>query len=628
MPTVYFFYGLAFFSLGLVASIEARRASKIALARHLPWLAAFSLSHALAEWSDMGLLLNPNQATEETFHIIHTVLIPLSSLFLVRFGAGLILDAGPVPQWLNMLPVAIIIPMSLLLAYAIILATTSTDWVVAADVWSRYMLYLPGCLLSGWGLLRQRQVLQQRGLKTGGTSLIGAGLAFFVNALVAGLIVPGSDHFFADWFNYESVLLSTGVPIQIWRTFTAISIALFVLRALSVFDAERQEQLRSLQQEREREQILARERAENWTNGIVSLSRKIASLESIENVLETLVHTATDLLNCDAAAFGLWNEDRSGLLIKSAFPTPPQLVQQRTLSDCLICNLAKEGSPISISHVDGWDDSLLVDSAQHLACIPLTLEGEELGALWTIRATEVAFTDDELRGLRILADQAMIALEHTMMAARLQSIATYEERSRIAREMHDSLAQLLGFLNVELQTVEKLIQGENLQLALDEIHLARQRIKEAQEDVTENIISLRTTLAPDGGFVPALKAYTKEFSFHTGLDVDLLAEDDEAFPLSPLAEAQLVRIVQEALANVRKHAKADKVRIRLTPRNGFLNIRIIDDGVGFKLKPRRGHFGLQTMRERAEVVGGGMTVSSNPGKGTQIEVWIPIIATS
>jgi signal transduction histidine kinase len=624
MPTIYFFYGLAFFSLGLVASIEAHRASKIALARHLPWLAAFSLTHALAEWADMGLLLNPNNSMEETFHIIHTIFIPLSSLFLVRFGAGLILDAGPVPQWLTMLPVAIIIPMSLLLAYAITLAITSTDWVIAADIWSRYMLYLPGCLLSGLGLLRQRQALQERGLRTGGASLVGAGIAFFVNALVAGLIVPSSDHFLADWFNYESVLLSTGVPIQIWRTLTAIVIAVFVLRALSVFEAERQEQLKFLLHERERAQILAKERAESWTNGVVSLSRKIASLEPIENVLSTLVGTASSLLECDATAFGLWNEDKSGLLIKAAFPSPPKDSQEMKLNDRFICNCAKEGRALTLSHMHDWDYPLLVGSAQHFACVPLTLEGEELGALWAVRIENATFTQEDLRGLQILADQAMIALEHTIMAARLQSIATLEERSRIAREMHDSLAQLLGFLSLELQTVEKYIQREELKRAMDEVLLARQRVKEAQEDVTENIISLRTTLAPDDGFVPALRAYTKEFSLHTGLDVELLTGENETFPLSPLAEAHLVRIVQEALANVRKHANAERVRINFTRRNGFVNIRIIDDGIGFNLTPRRGHFGLQTMRERAEVVGGGLTVSSSPGRGTQVDIWLPI----
>jgi signal transduction histidine kinase len=624
MPTIYFFYGLTFFSLGLVASLEARHASKIALARHLPWLAAFSLTHALAEWADMGLLLNPNATMEQAFHIIHTILIPLSSLFLVRFGAGLILDAGPVPQWLTILPVAVIIPVSLLLAYATTLAITSSEWVIAADIWSRYMLYLPGCLLSGWGLLRQRKALKERGLRTGGTSLVGAGIAFSVNAIVAGLIVPSSDHLLSDWLNYDNVLLSTGVPIQVWRTLTAIAIAFFVLRALSVFEAERQEQLKFLQHEREQAQVLAKEHAESWTSGIVSLSRKIASLEPIENVLSTLVGTISGLLECDATAFGLWNEDRSGLLIKSAFPAPPKSPQELILYDDHICESAKEEKPITLSHIDSWDYPLLVGTAQHLACVPLSLEGEELGALWAVRVQGEAFTQEDLKGLQILADQAMIALEHTIMAARLQSIATLEERSRIAREMHDSLAQLLGFLNLELQTVEKYIQREELKRAMDEILLARQRVKEAQEDVTENIISLRTTLAPDDGFVPALRAYTKEFSLHTGLDVELLTGENETFPLSPLAEAHLVRIVQEALANVRKHANAERVRINFTRRNGFLNIRIIDDGIGFKLTPRRGHFGLQTMRERAEVVGGGLTVSSSPGKGTQVDIWLPI----
>ena len=272
---------------------------------------------------------------------------------------------------------------------------------------------------------------------------------------------------------------------------------------------------------------------------------------------------------------------------------------------------------------EGWHCSVLGARVQAGAIAPLVFEEEPVGVLWVVSAQAEQFSQGDLDRLGHLSNQAVIAIQHTLMAGQLQSLAVVEERARIAREMHDGLAQILGYLSLEVQTLDALVRQGNTEATLGALRQARERITAAQADVRENILSLRTTLAGDAGLLPSLEQYLEEFSVQTGIDAHLASEVDVS-RLSPLAETQLVRIVQEALANVRKHAAARQVQIRLVARDGCLGVTVTDDGVGFDRVPNGKHFGLQTMRERAESVGGGLTVTSAPAQGTQVTFWLPL----
>ena len=243
---------------------------------------------------------------------------------------------------------------------------------------------------------------------------------------------------------------------------------------------------------------------------------------------------------------------------------------------------------------------------------------------------DVSFTAADVEDLEHLADQSVIALEHATMAARLQSVAVIEERSRIAREMHDSLAQILGYLGLELQTLEALARQGATEQLLEQLQSARKTIKSAQADVRENILSLRTTLAGDKGLYAALQEYVDEFGVQTGIRARLSHPAGAPPPLAPLAEAQLVRIVQEALTNVRKHADAHSVNVNLSLQVDRLRVQIVDDGAGFDPEKSAGnrHFGLQTMRERAESAGGVLVVHSHKGEGTRVELVLPFVTIS
>jgi signal transduction histidine kinase len=642
MTSVYFVYGLAFFSLGLVVALEARRPSALALSRHLPWLAAFGLTHSMVEWADMFMSTGPPAEAMTALSWARLVLLPLSAALLVRFGVGLFNEAGPLPDWLTFIPPALLVVAALLASYGLVVAITEPPVALAADVWSRYLLYLPGCLLAAAGFVRQGLHLPQAGLGHARQLLWGAAAAFGLNALVAGLLVPPAPYALAPWLNSDLALQFTGLPVQVWRAASALAVTLFVIRAMGVFEAERKQTLERLTVERERNQraallaqLEARRAAEEWTNALVGISRGVANMDDVDGLLAGIVAVARRLLDADVAALALWDETGLALELKCyAVAESAAVLSERRppIRDAVIAGVVRNGRAGRIpddvrAPREGWQCPALGRPIQAACVVPLRLNEQSLGGLWVGREAGRPFAPDDLSGLERLADQAVIVLEHALMAARLQSLAVTEERARIAREMHDGLAQVLGYLSLQTQTLEALVRRGDCAATLAELKLARARIVEAQADVREDILSLRTTLAGDVGLLPALQQYVSEFEVQTGIAAEFESALEAAPRLSPLAEAQLVRIVQEALTNVRKHAAARQVRVNLAAEAGVLRVAIADDGRGFAAPDNgRWRFGLSTMRERAESVGGGLSIQSVPEAGTTVEVWLPLVA--
>ena len=239
------------------------------------------------------------------------------------------------------------------------------------------------------------------------------------------------------------------------------------------------------------------------------------------------------------------------------------------------------------------------------------------------------FSETDLIWLECMADQVVIAMQHGLMTAQLQSYSITEERARIAREMHDGLAQVLGYLNLEVQTLEALLkQGRNEALKT-ELSQMREAVRVANDDVRENILSLRTTLANKEGLASAIDEYLSGFGIQTGIETEFDNRVAGDLNLASLAEVQLVCILQEALANVRKHASATRVCVSIEKKtfsgNEFVLMEIKDNGVGFAARDSKRSFGLQTMRERAKSVQGTLVVHSLPGRGTTIECSLPCL---
>ncbi|MFQ5854333.1 MAG: PAS domain S-box protein [Anaerolineae bacterium] len=210
-----------------------------------------------------------------------------------------------------------------------------------------------------------------------------------------------------------------------------------------------------------------------------------------------------------------------------------------------------------------------------------------------------------------------------------RALAVLEERERLARELHDSLGQILGYVNTQTQAARELLSRD--QAAAADTHLRRlaEVAQDAHADVREYILSLQASALTEQGFLPALEEYLQRFSQNNGIQTELIASDELAdVAFGPNVEAQLMRIVQEALTNVRKHARAQHVWITFEVDSGQAQVSIEDDGHGFdpaRMSPEDGpHFGLRIMQERAEEFGGSIQVQSMPDQGTKVVVKVPL----
>lgn len=166
-------------------------------------------------------------------------------------------------------------------------------------------------------------------------------------------------------------------------------------------------------------------------------------------------------------------------------------------------------------------------------------------------AEEEPYSETELVWLDCMADQVVIAIQHGLMTSRLQSLSITEERGRIARDMHDGLAQVLGYLNLQVQTLDALLKQGKQKALKTELDQMREAVRIANADVREDILILRTTLADEKDPVSAIGEYLEEFSIQTGIEADFDNEVVDDLNISSMAEVQLVCILREALANVR-----------------------------------------------------------------------------
>jgi signal transduction histidine kinase len=234
----------------------------------------------------------------------------------------------------------------------------------------------------------------------------------------------------------------------------------------------------------------------------------------------------------------------------------------------------------------------------------------------------------ELGKLLFLRDITAQKQAHAQIVEQQRALAMLQERWRVARDLHDSLGQVIAFVNTQGQAVRRLLSQGDVPTADAQVARLVEAAREADVDIRESIMGLRVTL-PEHGLFAALELYLAQYEKNYTIQTKLVKpEAFEADSLDPLVETQLLGILQEALTNVRKHAGARHVEVKFEVEPGWVKVTVKDDGQGFEISPQAEaageHFGLRVMRERAEEIGGSLRMHSEPGHGTQVRVRVPI----
>jgi signal transduction histidine kinase len=240
---------------------------------------------------------------------------------------------------------------------------------------------------------------------------------------------------------------------------------------------------------------------------------------------------------------------------------------------------------------------------------------------------------DELSRLQIAFNGMAAELErHVKMEQQARDAryqAVMDERQRLARELHDSTAQVLGYVGTKATAVRLFIEQGELTQASAELRQLDEAARSVFADMRQAILDLKTNVSEDRDFASSLAEYIVNFERYSDIPTGLIVKNIDELQLPPGDDLQILRIVQEALANVRKHAGASRAVVTLE-RDSEKNliVTVTDDGAGFdpSADPAEGkpHFGLATMQERAHSIGASFHVESQPGLGTSVRVILPL----
>lgn len=204
-----------------------------------------------------------------------------------------------------------------------------------------------------------------------------------------------------------------------------------------------------------------------------------------------------------------------------------------------------------------------------------------------------------------------------------EALLSLRERDRIAREMHDGVAQNLSVLKLEAFRLRE-FAAESPRLAA-ELEAIDKLINHTYLEVRQSLYDLRASRWLDEGFWVTVERQVAEFERQSGIDVVFRPLDPPLELWSELASAQILRIIQEALSNIRRHSQAHRVVVRGIRQGPMVVFTVHDDGVGFDVRPEFAHhFGLEVMRERAETIGAAFALTSGVGQGTTIELRVPV----
>lgn len=356
-------------------------------------------------------------------------------------------------------------------------------------------------------------------------------------------------------------------------------------------------------------------RRERERAALYAVALQLTGRNDLRDVLETITTHARDLLGAERAIV---------CLADPRDPAISSLVEDRTAiaDDGSICPIAHAVAPALHPRNPACP---LVPTADRRPWAARPMRGPDglLGELCVVRATR-EFNVTERNLLGALADMASIAVRTARLHEAEEQWTIHAERDRIARELHDSLAQVLGVIHLQLRSLETRAKDEASHRMAAELSDIADTADEAYRDVREAILGLRETIREDDGLEGSLREYLRKYSRQTGITATFTCEGEARRVLSPRTEVQLLRVVQEALTNTRKHSRASRVDVAMDCTGQIATLTIEDDGVGFDpstvSRSMEGGFGMASMRERVEQVGGRMSVRTAPNEGTTIVV--------
>jgi signal transduction histidine kinase len=358
-----------------------------------------------------------------------------------------------------------------------------------------------------------------------------------------------------------------------------------------------------------------------------------ASLD-LETVLESSLDRVLAVMGSEVGAIHLLDETKGVLRLATWRGVPPDLVakiESVPVDSGLAGWVIEHGEPLIVPNIATGLRPLLAlpaSSFQAYVGAPIRAKGRVLGVLSVVGETGRQFKAEEVTLLASIADEVGVAVENARLYQQAEQLAVMKERERLARELHDSATQSLYSLTLMAEAGQRLARAGEVERA--EGYLARlgEIGQQALKEMRLLVYQLRPLALQREGLVGALQQRLDAVEGRVGVEARLLTEGLVELP-APVEEG-LYRIAQEALNNALKHAAATSVTVYIRAEGERVELEVVDDGLGFAPDTvgDRGGMGLTSMRERAEKLGGSLTVLSAPGEGTRVKVSVGVKASA
>ncbi|MYT29173.1 MULTISPECIES: GAF domain-containing sensor histidine kinase [unclassified Streptomyces] len=367
------------------------------------------------------------------------------------------------------------------------------------------------------------------------------------------------------------------------------------------------------------------------STAILAMSRHL----EVRDVLKTIVASARELLDAEYAALGV-PDDHGGFaqfVVDGVSAEQWKAIGPLPRQHGILAAMLHNATPERLADVredprfGGWP-AAHPDMSDFLG-LPVADGDEILGALFLANkrcpkpAGGCGFTEEDERLLGILAQHAAIALTNARLYERSRELTIAGERARLAHELHDAVSQKLFSLRLTAQAATALVDRDPAR-AKDELHQVAALAAEAADELRAAVVELRPAALDEDGLVATLRSQCQVLDRAHSAHVTFTAHGVRALPSAQ--EEALLRVAQEALHNALRHSGAERVEVSVTRSGQGALLRVADDGRGFDTRAVRRagrHLGLVSMRDRAGGVGGKLTVESEPGKGTAVEMEVP-----
>ena len=380
------------------------------------------------------------------------------------------------------------------------------------------------------------------------------------------------------------------------------------------------------------------------------MGQAMVSTFDLDKLLRDTMQLATSVIDAGAAVLMLIDERNRELVFEITHgPGTAGFRQQRvSMNEGVVGWVATHGEPVIINDVSRDPRfSREVDTrtgflTHSVLCVPLQIKGKTIGVLEVLnKFSGNGFDQEDLQVALTMAAQAAIAIENARLYQSLREerdriIKAQEEvRRELARNLHDGTVQLLAAIAMGLDHVERLLSIKP-DAVYAELKALRKLTRQAMRDARLLLFEMRPVVLESRGLVPALQAYVDQLQGSENFQVYFESDDFEN-ELDPKVAGTIFSIVQEAVNNVKKHARARNVWIRLRVSEGELIVTVEDDGLGFSLSQvereydERGSFGLLNMRERAELIEGELEIETSeaiPNQGTTVTLRVPFRKSS